>query len=55
MLMSRARYLLIGGQLEHYPVGVGLLIRLPLFTLIDVIVWASAAFELIDSRRRARW
>lgn len=54
MLMNRARYLLIGGQLERYPVGVGLLL-LPLFTLIDVIVWASAAFELIDSRRRARW
>jgi cellulose synthase/poly-beta-1,6-N-acetylglucosamine synthase-like glycosyltransferase len=55
MLMNRARYLLIGGQLERYPVRVGLLIRLPLFTLIDVIVWASAALELIDARRRARW
>lgn len=55
MLLSRARYLLIGGRLENYPVGAGLLIRLPLFTLIDVIVWASAALELIDSRQRTRW
>lgn len=55
MLMSRARYLLIGGRLENYPVGAGLLIRLPLFTLIDMFVWASAALELIDPRRRARW
>jgi hypothetical protein len=55
MTANRVRYFLIGGQLEGIPARALPLWRVPLYTAIDMVVWASVALEYLNHRRRARW
>lgn len=55
MTANRVRYLVIGGQLEGIPARALPLGRVPLYTAIDMVVWASVSLEYLNHRRRARW
>jgi cellulose synthase/poly-beta-1,6-N-acetylglucosamine synthase-like glycosyltransferase len=55
MIGRRVSYMTVGAQIANIRVPARVWLTLPIFTIIDLAVWASVAWQYVDRRRLMRW